>query len=89
MSYKTKAKHRSGTISPDKLFVGALTLTTLLTGGIMSSMHIHADDGNNAVVDDTTIIVPTTCSMSGTINEGNEHTATILPGSYKDIYRKD
>ena len=50
----------------------------------MSSMHVYADDGNNAVVDDTTIIVPTTCSMSGTINEGNEHTATILPGSYKD-----
>ena len=84
-----KSKSKAGTISPDKLFVGALTLTTLLTGGIMSSMHIHADDGNNAVADDTTIIVPTTCSMSGTINEGEEHTATILPGSYKDIYRKD
>lgn len=69
MSYKTKAKHRSGTISPDKLFVGALTLTTLVTSGIMSSMHVNADDGNTAVVDDTTIIVPTTCSMSGTINE--------------------
>ena len=84
-----KKSNLCASISPDKLFVGALTLTTLVTSGIMSSMHANADDGNNAVVDNTTIIVPTTCSMSGTINEGDEHTATILPGSYKDIYRKD
>ena len=50
---------------------------TLISGLILSNSSVSADD---TVVDDINIIVPVSCTLSGT--GMNTHTATILNGNY-------
>ena len=64
-----------------KLVIGVLTLTTLLSGTILASTKAKANT-DTTVVDEVTVIIPTACSLSGSIASGDQHTATVLPGSY-------
>ena len=52
--------------------------TTILSGALLTLPSVSADD----VVDTITITVPSSCSMSSTIDTGNEHTAEINNGQY-------
>lgn len=58
--------------------VGGLLGITICSGLALSSAKTYAD--NNTVVDDVSIEVPAACSMSGTVVDN--HTATLLPGTY-------
>ena len=78
-----RAKRYIDHLSIDKVVVGALTIITLLSGSIAASVHVNAD-GETAVVDEVTVIIPAACSLSGTITSGEEHTETITPGNYVD-----
>ncbi len=65
----------------DNIIVGLLVFATLVAGGVLVSTKVKAD--NVTVVDEVTIMIPASCSMSGTISQGNEHTDTLMPGGYK------
>ena len=52
---------------------------TILSGIVLASNKVSADD---SAVDTTTITVPVSCSMSGNIATGQEHSATLQPGTY-------
>lgn len=65
----------------DNVIVGLLVFATLVSGGILASAGVKADD--TTVVDEITVMIPAACSMSGTISQGNEHTDTLMPGEYK------
>ena len=85
MRKQAKIKRRTIHLGADKAVIGALTLTTLLSGTILASTYVKADNNaSTAVVDEVRIIIPTACSLAGTIATNNEHTATILPGSYTE-----
>ncbi len=57
----------------------ALLLTTITTGLVASSTHINADDVTD-VTDTATISVPSSCSMTATVD--TEHNANIPNGIY-------
>ena len=52
-----------------------------LAASIMTSIRTNAA-GEDSVEDNVAITVPTACTMGGSIATGNEHTATLLPGTY-------
>ena len=52
---------------------------TILSGIVLASSKVSADD---SAVDTTTITVPVSCTMSGNIATGQEHSATLQPGTY-------
>ena len=58
------------------MIVGGLVGLTLATGGILASSGVKADD----VVDQVSVAVPVSCTMSGT--GMTSHTAEILNGQY-------
>ena len=62
-------------------FVALMSLVGLTTVSalVLTTTKVSADD----VVDDVTITVPVSCSMSGTISSGDEHTAEIANGTYQ------
>ena len=60
------------------LTLGSLVTITLLSGVLLSSSIVSAD--NDSVTDQVEITVPTSCTMSGTGQ--TSHTATIDPGTY-------
>lgn len=64
-------------INKDYLVLGGLVALTLTSGAILSSLRVSADD---SVVDDVTITVPVSCSMSGNVDTA--HTATLNNGIY-------
>ena len=90
MQKQAKLKRCTTYFCTDKFLISLLLTTTLLSGSILASTYVKADNdpnansATNAVVDDITIMVPTACTLSGTISSGNEHNATILPGSYTE-----
>ena len=57
----------------------SLVSITILFGIVLASSKVSADD---SAVDTTTITVPVSCTMSGNIATGQEHTATLQPGTY-------
>ena len=57
-----------------------LTSLTILSGLVLISTKASAD--NDSVTDDVEITVPTSCTMSGTVATGDEHTASLSPGTY-------
>ena len=59
--------------------VSTFFLTTLAIGTILVSTKTKA---SNAATDEVSLAIPVSCSMSSTINPGNEHTDTIMPGTY-------
>ena len=65
----------------DNVIIGLLVFVTLISGGILASVKVKADD--TTVIDEVTVMIPVACSMSGTISQGHEHTETLMPGEYK------
>lgn len=65
---------RSHNINPSFMIVGALTVTTLLSGAILTSVKVSADD---PTVENVSVTVSTSCTMTGT---GTNHTATTVNG---------
>ena len=67
------------------LFINTLAITlasiTILTGTILASNTVSADD-NTSVVDEINITVPVSCTISGTGQ--NSHNANINNGLYED-----
>lgn len=63
------------------LVTGGLLFLTLLSGLILSSISVSAD-GNDSAVDNIGITVPAACTLEGTINTGDEHTASVNAGTY-------
>ena len=60
--------------------VSSLLLTTLLTGTILASTKANA----NIIMNEVSLAIPVSCSMSSTISTGNDHIATIVPNSYTE-----
>jgi len=58
--------------------IGSLTITTLISGLILSSTLVSAD--NDSIVDEINITVPVSCTLSGT--GMNTHNAEINNGQY-------
>ena len=52
---------------------------TFMSGVVLGSGVVFAD--NDSVVDDVNIVVPTACTLAGTLNTA--HNATINPGTYQ------
>lgn len=65
---------RSHNINPSFMIVGALLITTLLSGAILTSVKVSADD---PTVENVSVTVSTFCTMTGT---GTNHTATTVNG---------
>lgn len=65
----------------DNVVIGLLVFATLVSGGVLASVRVKAD--NTTVVDEVTVMIPVACSIAGTISQGNEHTETLMPGSYE------
>ncbi len=60
------------------IIIGGLATTTFLSGLVLSSLKVSADD---SVIDDVSITVPVSCTMSGT--GMNTHNAEITNGTYQ------
>ena len=58
--------------------ISSLTITTIISGLILSSASVSAD--NDSVVDEINITVPVSCTLSGT--GMNTHNAEINNGQY-------
>ncbi|MBQ3321094.1 hypothetical protein IJG71_03125, partial [Candidatus Saccharibacteria bacterium] len=58
---------------------GALCLTTSIASFSLLYLPVLADD---SVVDNISITVPSSCTLTNTIDTA--HTASIMPGNYKD-----
>ena len=74
MRYTYKINHNSLTLA-----VCSLSSITILTGLVLAGSTVSAND----VVDNVSITVPISCSMTGTIASGNEHEAEIANGTYQ------
>ena len=59
--------------------IGLVSLT-ICSGLVLTSTKSYAD--NDSATDDVNITVPVACTMTGTIATGQEHTATLQPGTY-------
>ena len=65
-----------------RTIVSTFFLATLAIGTIL----VSTKTGANVVTDNVSLAIPVSCSMSSTINSGNEHTDSVMPGTYtKDI----
>ena len=64
--------------SVDYIIVGILVSATVVAGAFLSSARVNADD--DSVVDEVSIKVPDSCTLSGT--GMNSHTDSILNGQY-------
>lgn len=62
------------------LLTGGLVGITTCTGLVLTSVTTFAD--NDSATDEVNITVPVACTMTGTITTGQEHTATLQPGTY-------
>ena len=72
-----KTKSRSSS-HPELIALGGVIALTLLSGAVLTSSKVNAD--NDSVVDDVSITVPVSCTMSGT--GMNTHTAALPNGIY-------
>ena len=79
---RTLASGKTRTLASDKtrIFVSTLLFITLIIGAILASTKTKA----NVVMNEVSLAVPVSCSMSSTISTGNEHTATIAPNAYTE-----
>ena len=59
--------------------VGLVGITTC-SGLVLASFGSYAD--NDTAIDQVEITVPTACTMTGNIVTGQEHTASLTPGTY-------
>ncbi|MBR2741781.1 hypothetical protein IKD98_03475 [Candidatus Saccharibacteria bacterium] len=58
------------------VLLGGLVLSAILSGAVLASTTVSADD----VIDDVAISIPVACTMTGTIN--TPHTANVESGTY-------
>ncbi len=63
-----------------RIFVSTLLFITLIIGTILASTKTKA----NVVMNEVSLAIPVSCSMSSTISTGNDHIATIVPNSYTE-----
>lgn len=64
----------------DKIITASLLGFTACTGLVLGAVGSYAD--TDTAVDQVEITVPTACTMNGSIVTGQEHTATLTPGTY-------
>ena len=64
------------------LAVGALTGVTVLTGAVLCGQRTGAV-GENSFVDNLTFSLPVSCTMSGIIETGDEHTLSLVSGQHQ------
>lgn len=64
----------------DNIIVGLLVFATFVAGGVLVSTKVKAD--NVTVVDEVTIMIPASCSMSDDDENDEPHTAEVMPDSY-------
>lgn len=60
--------------------ITAMCISVILSGLLLTSIKVNADD----VVDYVAIFVPTACTMSGVVNSGEEHSAKLQNGLYRE-----
>lgn len=63
-----------------QLITAGLLSLTICSGLVLISTKSYAD--NDSATDDVNITVPVACTMSGNIATGQEHTASLSPGTY-------
>ena len=63
------------------IILGGLVGTTVLSGAVLTMPQSHAE--GRVVSSSASVTVSSTCSMTGTIQSGDEHTATIVNGGYE------
>ena len=77
MSVKNSINSINKVANPALYIFAPLISLTILSGIILNSSTVSADD---SIVDQVTINVPVSCSMTGT--GMNSHTAEIINGTY-------
>ena len=75
---KEKMNSRSSNMT-SLVITSSLLAVTVISGSVLVSTAVFAD--NDSVVDDVNIVVPTACTLAGTLNTA--HNATINPGQYQ------
>lgn len=69
-------------LDAEKVVIGLLVLITLVSGGILASTRVKADDSATTVVDEINVVIPVACSMSSTSSSNNVYTETVTADSY-------
>ncbi len=65
----------------DNVVIGLLVFVTLISGGILASVKVKADD--TTVIDEVTVMIPVACSMRSDNATANPHTYELMSGEYK------
>lgn len=65
----------------DNVIIGLLVFVTLISGGILASVKVKADDAT--VIDEVTVMIPVACSMNSDDATTDPHTEELMPGEYK------
>lgn len=65
----------------DNVIIGLLVFVTLISGGILASVKVKADD--TTVIDEVTVMIPVACSMNSDDASTDPHTEELMPGEYK------
>ena len=67
-------------LAKSRLITLSLVGLTACSGLVLASTKSYAD--NDSATDEVNITVPVACTMTGTIATGQEHIATLQPGTY-------
>lgn len=67
-------------LTKSKLIMLSFVGLTTCSGLVLASTRTYAD--NDSATDEVNITVPVACTMTGTIATGQEHIATLQPGTY-------
>ena len=76
---KNNQKNKTNATNATFVALAGLVSLTTVSGLVLTTTKVAADD----VVDNVSITVPVSCTMTGTISSGNEHTAEIANGTYQ------
>lgn len=68
-------------LKTDNVIIGLLVFVTLISGGILASVKVKADD--TTVIDEVTVMIPVACSMNSDDATTDPHTEELMPGEYK------
>ncbi len=68
-------------LKTDNVIIGLLVFVTLISGGVLASVKVKADD--TTVIDEVTVMIPVACSMNSDDAASDPHTDELMPGDYK------
>ena len=68
-------------LKTDNVIIGLLVFVTLISGGILASVKVKADD--TTVIDEVTVMIPVACSMNSDDATTDPHTDELMSGEYK------